>query len=46
MIESVENQLFLKKKLFYFQYCEGIFMFEFMNDYNKILATTKTTIKH
>ena len=38
MTKSVENHLYMKKKLFRFQYCAGISMFEHLNDYNKILA--------
>ena len=38
MTKSVENRLYLKKKLFRFQYRSGISMTEHLNDYNKILA--------
>ena len=38
MTKSVVNRLCLKKKLFRFQYCAGISMFEHLNDYYKILA--------
>ena len=38
MTKSVENHLYLKKKLFRFQYHAGISLFEHLNDYNKILA--------
>ena len=38
MTKSVENRLYLKKKLFHFQYRAGISMSEHLNDYNKILA--------
>ena len=38
MTKSVENHLYLKKKLFRFQYRVGISMSEHLNDYNKILA--------
>ena len=38
MTKSVENRLYLKKKLFCFQYHAGISMSEHLNDYNKILA--------
>ena len=38
MTKSVENRLYLKKKLFRFQYHVGISMSEHLNDYNKILA--------
>ena len=38
MTKSVENRLYLKKKLFRFQYRVGISMSEHLNDYNKILA--------
>ncbi|KAF3950225.1 hypothetical protein CMV_023988 [Castanea mollissima] len=38
MTKSVENCLYLKKKLFRFQYRAGISMSEHLNDYNKILA--------
>ncbi|GFY94063.1 hypothetical protein Acr_09g0005090 [Actinidia rufa] len=36
--KSVENHLYLKKKLFRFQYHLGISMIEHLNDYNKNLA--------
>ncbi|CAL8990667.1 unnamed protein product, partial [Prunus brigantina] len=38
MTKSAENRLFLKKRLFRFQYRSGISMHEHLNDYNKILA--------
>ena len=38
MTKSVENRLYLKKKLFRFQYRVGISMSKHFNDYNKILA--------
>lgn len=38
MTKSAENRLFLKKRLFRFQYRPGISMHEHINDYNKILA--------
>ena len=38
MTKSVENHLYLKKTLFHFQYHLGISMYEYLNDYNKILA--------
>ena len=38
MTKSVENRLYLKKKLFRFQYHAGISMSKHLNDYNKILA--------
>ena len=38
MMKSVENRLYLKKKLSRFQYRGGISMFEHLNDYNKILV--------
>ena len=38
MTKSAENRLFLKKRLFRFQYRPGISMHEHLNDYNKILA--------
>ena len=38
MTKSVENRLYLKKKLFRFQYRSGISMTEHLNDYNKIVA--------
>ena len=38
MMKSVESCLYLKKKLFHFQYRLGISIFEYLNDYNKILA--------
>ena len=41
MTKSVENRLYLKKKLFRFQYHVGISMSKHLNDYNKILAKCK-----
>ena len=41
MTKSVENRLYLKKKLFRFQYHVGISMSKHLNDYNKILANCK-----
>ena len=38
MTKSVENRLYLKKKLFCFQYHASISMSKHLNDYNKILA--------
>ena len=38
MTKSVENRLYLKKKLFRFQYRAGISMSKHFNDYKKILA--------
>ena len=38
MTKSVENRLYLKKKLFHFQYHACISMSQHLNDYNKILA--------
>ena len=38
MTNSVENRLYLKKKLFRFQYRAGISMSKHFNDYNNILA--------
>ena len=38
MTKSVKNHLYLKKKLFHFQYRAGISMSKYLNDYNKILA--------
>ena len=38
MTKSVENRLYLKKKLFRFQYHVGISMSEHLNDDNKIFA--------
>ena len=43
MTKSVENHLYLKKKLFRFQYRVGISMSEHLNDYNKILADLQTS---
>ncbi|KAA8529158.1 hypothetical protein F0562_034043 [Nyssa sinensis] len=34
---SVENRLYLKKRLFYFQYKQGISMSEYLNSLNRIL---------
>ena len=41
MTKSIENRLYLKKKLFRFQYQQGTTMSEHLNDYNKILADLK-----
>jgi hypothetical protein len=41
MTKSVENRLYLKKKLFRFQFREGMSLSEHLNDYNKILADLK-----
>ena len=38
MTKSVENRLYLKKKLFRFQYKQGTTMNEHLNSFNKILA--------
>ena len=38
MTKSIENQLYLKKKPFLFQYKEGISMSKHLNDFNNILA--------
>ncbi|TXG61001.1 hypothetical protein EZV62_012364 [Acer yangbiense] len=38
MTKSMENRLYLKKKLFRFQYKKGISMIEHLDNYNKILA--------
>ena len=38
MTKSVKNRLYLKKKLFRFQYCASISMSKYLNYYNKILA--------
>lgn len=38
MMKSIENRLYLKKKLFWFQYKEGSSMSEHLNDFNKILV--------
>ncbi|KAG2687294.1 hypothetical protein I3760_09G044700 [Carya illinoinensis] len=38
MKKSIENRLHLKKKLFRFQFREGISMSEHLNNYNQILA--------
>ena len=38
MTKSIENRLYLKKKLYRFQYKKGISMIEHLDDYNKILA--------
>ena len=43
MTKSVENRLYLKKKLFRFQYRAGISMSKHFNDYNKILADLQTS---
>ena len=41
MTKSMENRLYLKKKLFCFQDRKGISLFQHLNDYNKILADLK-----
>ena len=38
MTKSIENRLYLKKKLFRFQYTEGISMSEHLDNFNKIIA--------
>ena len=38
MTKSIENRLYLKKKLFKFQYKKGISMTEHLDNFNKILA--------
>ena len=38
MKKSVENKLYLKKKLFGFDYKEGILMAEHLDDFNKIIT--------
>ena len=38
MTKSIENRLYLKKKLFRFQYKKGISMIEHLDNYNKILT--------
>ena len=38
MTKSVENRLYLKKKLFRFQFKKGTAMIEHLNNFNKILA--------
>ncbi|KAK0583590.1 hypothetical protein LWI29_038519 [Acer saccharum] len=38
MTKSIENRLYLKKKLFRFQYKKGISMIEHLDNYNKILV--------
>ncbi|KAK0599620.1 hypothetical protein LWI29_007024 [Acer saccharum] len=38
MTKSIENRLYLKKKLFRFQYKKDISMIEHLDNYNKILA--------
>ena len=41
MTKSVENRLYLRKKLFRFQFHAGISLSEHFNDYNKILVDLK-----
>ena len=41
MMKSMENWLYLKKKLFCFQFREGISLSKHLNDYSKILADLK-----
>jgi hypothetical protein len=41
MTKSVENRLYLRKKLFRFQFRAGISLSEHFNDYNKILVDLK-----
>ncbi|TXG67148.1 hypothetical protein EZV62_008423 [Acer yangbiense] len=38
MTKSIKNRLYLKKKLFQFQYKKGISMIEHLDNYNKILT--------
>ncbi|KAJ8626068.1 hypothetical protein MRB53_019375 [Persea americana] len=38
MTKSLENRIYLKKKLFRFEYRQGIFMSEHLDDFNKIIA--------
>ncbi|KAJ8625128.1 hypothetical protein MRB53_033658 [Persea americana] len=38
MTKSLENRIYLKKKLFRFEYRQGIFMTEHLDDFNKIIA--------
>ena len=44
MTKSVENRLYLKKKLFHFQYRVGISMSKHLNDYNKILVDLQNLV--
>ena len=38
MTKSLENRIYLKKKLFRFEYRQGISMTEHLDDFNKIIA--------
>lgn len=38
MMKSIENWLFLKKKLFQFHYMQGMTMNQYLNNFNKILV--------
>ena len=41
MTKSIENQLYLKKRLFHFDYKKGISMNEYLNNFIKILTDLK-----
>ncbi len=41
MTKSMEKRLYQKKKLFHFQFHEGMSLSEHLNEYNKILADLK-----
>jgi cell division cycle protein 20 (cofactor of APC complex) len=41
MKKSIENRLYLKKRIFHFQHKKGTSMNEHLNDFNKIIADLK-----
>jgi len=41
MKKSIENRLYLKKRVFHFQHKKGTFMNEHLNDFNKMIADLK-----
>ncbi|KAL7181375.1 hypothetical protein ACSBR1_040290 [Camellia fascicularis] len=46
MTKSIENRLYLKKRLFRFDYKKGILMNEHLNNFNKILTDLKNLDDH
>ena len=46
MTKSIENRLYLKKRLFRFDYKKGISMNEHLNNFNKILTDLKNLDDH
>jgi len=41
MKKSIENRLYLKKRIFHFQHKKGTSMNEHLNDFNKMIADLK-----